>query len=56
LNNADEVLFLVAGAEKSEAVRRALIARDVPAAQVQPKGKLCWFVDQAAAELVKDKF
>jgi 6-phosphogluconolactonase len=52
LNNAAEVLFLVAGAEKSTAMSRALIARDVPAAGVQPSGRLLWFTDAAAGSEV----
>jgi 6-phosphogluconolactonase len=49
LNNSSEVLFLVAGAEKAEALQRALITHDVPAAKVQPRGSLLWFVDADAA-------
>lgn len=56
LNNAKEVLFLVSGEEKSSALCHALIARDVPAARVQPLRRLLWFVDAAAsAELMRQK-
>src|SRR5579884_708032 len=39
LNAAAEVLFLVAGVEKNDAMRHALRERDVPAAGVQPQGR-----------------
>lgn len=56
LNNAAEVLFLVAGAEKSQAISRALTTGDVPAAHVQPNGRLLWFADAAAGgELLKQR-
>lgn len=50
LNNAAEVMFLVIGAEKRAALRQ--IFRDhqpLPAAAVQPSGKLLWLLDPAAA-------
>lgn len=54
LNNAAEVLFLVAGEEKAGAMAHALQARDVPAARVEPSGRLLWFADAAAgADLLK---
>lgn len=56
LNNAGEVLFLVAGAEKSAAMSHSLIAGDVPAALVQPNGRLLWLADaRAGAELLKKR-
>jgi len=50
LNSAAEVMFLVTGAEKCAALRQ--IFRDhqpLPAAAVQPSGKLLWLLDLAAA-------
>ncbi len=53
LNEAAEVMFLVTGGEKSPAVRQ--IFREgaaLPAAEVQPRGRLLWMLDAAAgAEL-----
>ncbi len=58
LNHAASVFFLVAGAEKAEAVRRALAGpRDpqaCPAGAVRPAdGRLVWWVDERAAALVR---
>ena len=56
LNHASEVLFLVAGAEKSASMARALNTRDVPAARVEPNGRLLWFADATAgAELMRKR-
>ncbi len=61
LNHAAQVYFLVAGAEKSGALRRALAGKTdgsdnwklCPVAAVQPmQGAITWWVDQAAAELL----
>lgn len=54
LNRAAAVLFLVAGAEKSDALRRVLVAEmpapALPARAVHPaEGELLWLADQAAA-------
>jgi 6-phosphogluconolactonase len=53
-NTAREVVFLVAGADKAEAVRRAFGTppdESVPAAQVRPgAGKLLLVLDEPAAE------
>jgi 6-phosphogluconolactonase len=49
LNAAKKVLFLVAGADKAQAVERALRAGDVPAARVRPAGELVWVLDESAA-------
>lgn len=48
-NASKRVLFLVAGADKAEAVKRALKTGDVPAARVRPAGELVWILDEAAA-------
>jgi len=51
-NNAAELIFLVAGAEKAPVLRRILngSAPQLPAARVQPsQGRLRWLVDRAAA-------
>jgi 6-phosphogluconolactonase len=51
LCGAREVVFLVAGAEKRDAVRRALTAESppVPAARVRGRERTAWLVDAAAA-------
>jgi 6-phosphogluconolactonase len=52
LNAARSVIFLVAGAEKAEAVARARTgppSPDVPASLVAPDGALLWILDPAAA-------
>lgn len=52
LNASRRVFFLVAGAEKRDALRRAFEAADaaepVPAGRVRARDELCWFVDRAA--------
>jgi 6-phosphogluconolactonase len=57
LNAAREVLFMVAGAKKAEALRDVLAGAPVerrPAAGVHPTaGKLFWLVDQEAASLLE---
>lgn len=54
LNNANEVLFLVSGKEKSEAMARVFEKGDVPAAAVKPRGRLLWYADtDAAAETTR---
>jgi 6-phosphogluconolactonase len=57
LNAGREVLFLVSGARKAEAVAKVLAPAagisEVPAARVRPaSGKLVWLVDEAAASRV----
>jgi 6-phosphogluconolactonase len=57
LNNASEVLFLVSGAEKAEALRNVLEGSfnpdHWPAQAIQPTpGRRVFFVDQAAAQLL----
>jgi 6-phosphogluconolactonase len=56
INNAREVMFLVAGREKAEALRRILAVQSegtearLPAQLVQPvSGRLLWLVDADAA-------
>lgn len=53
LNNASEVMFMAAGADKADIVHQVLEARNVPefpSQQVQPSdGKLLWMLDEAAA-------
>lgn len=50
LNNSAEVMFLVAGAEKVDAVAQILSGRsNLPAARVQPAGRLLWYLDASAA-------
>ncbi len=57
LNAARQVMFLVAGENKAEAVRDVLAERapreQRPAAGVRPEaGRLMWMVDRSAAELL----
>jgi 6-phosphogluconolactonase len=54
LNAADQVLFLVSGAEKAERLAQVLYGPSqpdlLPAQAVKPvRGAICWLVDQAAA-------
>jgi 6-phosphogluconolactonase len=53
LNAARVVMFLVAGAAKSQAVRDVLQPGPstswLPARSVRPAGRLLWLVDRAAA-------
>jgi 6-phosphogluconolactonase len=54
INAARTVVFLVRGADKAEALRRVVegpaTVAEVPARIIQPRlGRLCWFVDEAAA-------
>jgi 6-phosphogluconolactonase len=53
LNNAEEVMFLVSGAEKAPALQSVLYsdapAEQFPAKLIQPvNGRLIWLVDRAA--------
>jgi 6-phosphogluconolactonase len=57
LNAAANVIFLVAGADKAEALRRVLgwPPAQLPAARVQPvNGRLSWFVDEDAASSLSE--
>lgn len=50
LQSSRETAFLVTGAAKTDALRRAQAGdRAIPAGRLQPAGKLRWFVDRAAA-------
>ena len=52
LNSAENVIFLVAGADKAEAVRKVIEGPpgELPAQRIQPlDGSLSWFLDEAAA-------
>lgn len=50
LNESDEVWFLVAGAEKSNALARSLAGdTSLPAARVAGRHRTLWLVDRAAA-------
>jgi 6-phosphogluconolactonase len=58
LNNADIVIFLVSGEEKAEPLRVVLEGEKqtdlFPSQLIEPThGKLLWFVDQAAARLLR---
>ena len=59
LNNAAHVIFLVAGADKAEGVRKVLEGPpgDLPAQRIQPlEGTLRWFLDEAAARRLSPAF
>ena len=56
LNNAAEVMFMVSGSDKADAVRGVLkgATPPLPAQGVQPaNGKLIWMLDEAAASRLK---
>ncbi|MFQ5709994.1 MAG: 6-phosphogluconolactonase, partial [bacterium] len=60
LNNAREVIFLVAGSEKAKIVQRVLDCAqptmEMPATLIRPhKGKLLWMLDAEAAALIDPK-
>jgi 6-phosphogluconolactonase len=49
LESSRHAAFLVAGADKREALSRALAGDEgLPAARLHPVGELIWFVDEAA--------
>lgn len=50
MNSVDEIVFVVAGADKSAAVRQVFdeTATALPAARIKGKLKTIWFVDQTA--------
>jgi 6-phosphogluconolactonase len=51
LESSQHTAFLVAGADKREALSRALAAdRALPAARLRPVGELTWLVDEAARQ------
>lgn len=50
LNAADEVMFLVSGPDKKDAIHSLLAtSSDLPATRVRPRGNLFWYLDEAAA-------
>jgi 6-phosphogluconolactonase len=56
INQAKNVLFLVAGAKKAVAVKKVFDAEtiDLPASLIKPEdGKCVWFLDKNAANLLK---
>lgn len=53
INSADNVFFIAAGSEKGKVIRsiledRKIAERFYPAAMVQPKGRIVWFLDNKA--------
>ncbi|HEY6248427.1 MAG TPA: 6-phosphogluconolactonase [Candidatus Angelobacter sp.] len=55
INHAAEVMFLVAGEDKSKVLKEVLRGKtqDYPSRRVQPvNGRLLWIVDKAAAKLL----
>ena len=60
INNSRNVMFLVAGEAKAEAVREVIDGKKdpahFPAQSVRPKdGRLMWFLDEHAAKYLKHK-
>jgi 6-phosphogluconolactonase len=51
INNAKNVLFLVAGENKKDILKKIFSGRNrsLPAAMVKPSGNLIWMMDEAAA-------
>jgi len=52
LNASKNVIFLVSGPDKEAVVKKVfenppVAARDYPAARIQPRGKLTWFLDES---------
>lgn len=60
INNADNIIFLVFGASKAEALKHVLKDTEkdfntYPAQLIEPtEGKLIWFVDEAATSLLAE--
>lgn len=49
INNADNVMFIVSGANKGNVINELLAGKStLPASFVKPKGKLEWFINKAA--------
>lgn len=53
INSADNVFFIAAGSEKGKVIRSILEDREAarglyPAAMVEPKGRIVWFLDNKA--------
>jgi 6-phosphogluconolactonase len=49
LNLADRVWFLVAGKDKSEAVKKVFAGEDLPAGKVRGRSETRWYLDKDAA-------
>jgi 6-phosphogluconolactonase len=49
IESSGEIAFLVTGAEKQKTVARVACDPNLPAARIQPAGRLRWFLDRAAA-------
>jgi 6-phosphogluconolactonase len=53
INSAKEILFLVSGSDKAEAVKQVLSGEsDLPAALVQAQEKTTWLIDSQAASKI----
>ncbi len=56
LNNARELMFLVAGESKSEIMRKVLVgtngSKQYPVQLIEPRGTVHWFLDSAAANRI----
>lgn len=50
MNSVDEILFVIAGADKSPAIKQVFDedAEKLPAARIRGREKTIWFIDQAA--------
>jgi len=56
LNHATDVMFLAAGADKADMLKQVLESTNTPpfpAQQINPKGRLVWMLDRAAAAKLK---
>ena len=56
LNHATDVMFLAAGADKADMLKKVLEGTNTPpfpAQQINPKGRLVWMLDRAAAAELK---
>jgi 6-phosphogluconolactonase len=47
---ADEVIFLVTGGNKADAIREIRLGSDLPAGRVTCRGNVVWLLDEAAAQ------
>ncbi len=54
INNARQVLFLIAGSGKAQRLAEVLTGQpvDYPVKDVRPRGDLLWYLDEAAAALL----
>lgn len=55
LNAANDVVFLVTGPDKADALAQVLSGADLPAASVKPAGRLQWYIDTAATSAMNPK-